>query len=207
MKDKFLTILIVVLSLALVGASAAAEHDWVCVPGKRVGPITRTTRASDLFKMFGKENVKRTIVELGEGATRPGTSTFPGTANEISIPWKNDKYQAPEMVIIEKPGTKWKTSKNITIGTTLDGLVKINKRHFKLYGYAWDGAGLVTSWEKGELERDHKIGERLAIQLGITREVPWKDSEPVRSSQEFRSDNRTFAKLGLRVMTIKIMFP
>lgn len=57
------------------------------------------------------------------------------------------------------------------------------------------------------MERDHKIGERFAIRLGINREVPWRDSEPVMSSQEFDSDNKTFAKLGLRVMAIKIVFP
>jgi len=48
----------------------------------------------------------------------------------------------------------WKTVHDISLGTTLTQLEHLNEKPFMLHGFAWDGSGGLTSWQKGSLEKE-----------------------------------------------------
>ena len=57
-------------------------------PAKNVGEITKLSTEQDLIRLYGKRNVKRTEIGVGEGEVVKGTILFPDTDKEILIEWK-----------------------------------------------------------------------------------------------------------------------
>ena len=59
------------LMLTLLVAMPLSAHDYLIVPGVRIGPITPSSTESELRKIFGAAAV-RGDVDIGEGVTEPG---------------------------------------------------------------------------------------------------------------------------------------
>ena len=57
-------LVILVLSLIILNQScfSAISNDWTCVPGQRVGPITKETNEKTLIKAFGNQNIKNVTI-------------------------------------------------------------------------------------------------------------------------------------------------
>ncbi len=69
-----------------------AGNDWLIVPGKRVGPITRSTTRADLVRLFGAANVIDGDVTIGDEDSRQGAILYPpNPADSFSIQWTDSK--------------------------------------------------------------------------------------------------------------------
>jgi len=153
-----------VLWLSSVGAveRPAESTSRLIEPGIRVGPVRPNTREVDLVRLLGRKNVRRDIWTGPEGDKQPATVLFPGTDSEAWVFWKNDAYKIPADVLIPRRGRSWRTAEGIHIGATLDTLVSLNGKHFRISGFFWDYGGTVRSWEGGQLDRfDPKLTVRL----------------------------------------------
>jgi len=212
LKSKFIftaaafIIIILVTNLLTTELKAqvagAGANDWICIPGKNVGPITAITTEKQLIDLFGSKNVVKKEFHVDEGYFEVGTVVFEGTPNEILILWK-DKAQnilkKPRRVIIEAKGARWKTNNGITIGTTLNELVKINGAPITLAGFDWDYEGVILDWHKGNL-----AGQPISVRLqrAIVIDIPGISGDGVRLT----SNDERLKGLNLYVSRFEIIF-
>ena len=133
--------------------------DYLIVPGVRVGPLHgEHALENDLVQTFGAENIKKQAIYVGEGEEMPGYLIFPDTKDELQIAYDTTiAKDKPAFIRVEQEGTHWKTSTGISIGTTIEELVKINGHDFDFLGFEWDYGGFVTDWKNGKLNTDLRI--------------------------------------------------
>ena len=137
-----------------VSQSRSANAKWLCIPGKQVGKITASSSEAAIIATYGKENVVRQTIGLGEGEMTEGTVVFPNTPNELIIEWAaGQTYQRRANIRIEKNNTSWKTDQGIGIGTSLAALKQINGKDFKFAGFEWDYAGFTNDWQGGQINK------------------------------------------------------
>jgi hypothetical protein len=127
-------------------------ENLTCIPGEKVGLIAKNFTEEDIIKAYGKENVKREEISLGEGEMSMATAVFPNSNKTIFVSWKIGKeFKEIAEVLIENENSPWKTAQGIGIGTNLAELVKINGKNFQFAGFEWDYSGIVTSWDGGSI--------------------------------------------------------
>jgi hypothetical protein len=167
----------------LLAGSAVAQDKTLIVPGKSVGPITRTTTRVGLNKLFGAANVKDGKIYGPEGESTPGTIVFPkDPKRKLEITWTSKK----RIGVVSMDGTSsvYKTAEGITLGTTLQRLEELNGKPFKFSGVGWDYGGLIQSWEGGKLDKGLKnIWPRLSVLTGTP--------EPTQADFDAVSGDRT----------------
>ena len=113
---------------------------------------TETTPAS-LATVFGEENVVTKRIDVGEGFYETGTVIFPDTQDEVEVLWKEPKLRGtPRIIRTRGDRGSWETPLGLKIGLDLRSIERINRRPFRLAGFAWYYAGTVTSWQGGRLE-------------------------------------------------------
>jgi hypothetical protein len=190
------------ISLSIYGNEAVQSFDWICIPGKKVGPISANTSESELIKLFGSKNVTREEIHIDEGIFEMGTTIFKGTPNEISIFWKEQNasdLKYPERVVIKSDGSNWKTDSGIQIGTPIADLVKINMAPITFAGFDWDYEGVVLDWNKGKLEN-------LLISVRLNRknftDIPGTSGDGAKLS----SEDKRLIPLELYVSQFDIIF-
>ena len=133
---------------------------YVCIPNKQVGKIQANFTEDDIIKAYGKENVARKDIGIGEGEIAKGTIVFPGAQNELVVEWDEAAaFKKLKKIRIEKQGSSWTTGEGIKVGSTLEELVKINGKDFKFYGFEWDYGGVTNDWDGG------KINKQLVVML------------------------------------------
>jgi hypothetical protein len=172
------------------------DSHWIILP-YRVGFITPKSTETDLINLYGKSNIKRAKIGLGEGFTIEGTEIFPKQSNMADIQWKTE-FSQPERITISQSKTQWKTKEGITIGTTLDEIEKLNGRPFKLTGFEWDYPGRSVSWEGG------KISKTIQIDFKITIELPLEKYRKVLGDGPFSSSNAFMKEMKLVVDKIAV---
>ncbi|HFB99196.1 MAG TPA: hypothetical protein ENJ53_00185 [Phaeodactylibacter sp.] len=179
------------------GNKPEKTDNWLVVPGKHVGRIQAGFSGADIYKMFGKDNVMETEIGLGEGETKKGLLIFPKTKNELQVLFEGDgKFDKIKNIKIKGEGSLWKTNDGITIGTTLEDLVKINGKDFMFAGFEWDYAGVVTDWNLG------KIDKKLGVYLEPTNmEAIFPD---LIGDKEFSSSNEKAKAAGLKVASFVV---
>ena len=167
----------VVLRTCAVAVALAAtvacrsQHDWIVVPGQRVGPITGSSSAQDLRTAFGASVVADKDIELGEGMTEPGTVIYGAIqGQQLAVLWTDPATRRnPKTVIIcylqTEGECRWHTAEGIGMKTTLKDLERLNSRPFKLMGFGWDLSGTVSSWDSGNLAVLTKGPGRLILRL------------------------------------------
>lgn len=219
MKTNF-SVLVVILILFISSMSFSKEDDdWIIIPGVKVGRINANTKEADLLEIYGKENVKSTAVEVGEGATIPGTILFPGQPEkQLEITWKNEKEKSePLSVILRGRHSLWKTKDGISLGTSLKEIEVLNGKPFQLTGFGWDysgtiytfnggilcGSGYCDEVDKGIIKRK-KIFIRLDPKVNHTDKKQLNDYETLQGDKIFSSDNPVMNKLNPLVYEIII---
>ncbi len=197
---KFKTFILVLLSsfgtvplLVFAGSSTNRTVD----PEKYVGAITKKVSEKDLIQLYGKKNVKRFNIAIGEGETVEGTILFRGSKDEISIEWK-EKFKKPIRISISHKVSSWKLKSGISIGNTLHKIEGINGKAFKITGFEWDYPGRTTSWEKG------KLSPNLQLDFEQQADIPGKELSKVTGDSRFSSQNEIIKKLKLTVKVIYI---
>jgi len=173
--------------------------NWTVVPGEQVGLIKKSFTEADIIKVYGKDNVGREEIGLGEGEMVTATALYPKTENEIFITWEQGKeYQKISEILIEKPDAAWMTNQGIGMGTTLDELVKINGKDFKFAGFEWDYSGFTNDWQGG------KVDKNLAVFLEPSD--PEKVYPDLLGDELFLSNHPKAKVAGLKVRTMIIRF-
>lgn len=199
-KFARLAVALLVLGGAAAGpATAGGKHDWLIVPGERIGPITPASTEKDLLLLLGVENLKRSEIGVGEGETVKGLRVYPGTPNELEIIWKSGTKN-PASVTAYGEGGKWKTRDGLRIGSTLAEVEAANGKAFKLYGFGWDYGGRVAGWNGG------KLSEQIYMDFEPTGKVPEKQAALVLGDSEFASDLPIMRKMLPVVRRITVEF-
>jgi hypothetical protein len=197
--------------VALVAMLACRnQHDWVVVPGVRVGPITASSSEADLRTAFGDAAVHAKDIDVGEGVTEPGTDIYgaiPG--KQLAVLWADPATRKhPSRVMIcytQLQGEcAWRTGDGIGMKTTLKDLERRNGRPFKLLGFGWDYSGTVSSWEGGNLEA---LTKRLLLRL-MPDEAGTASEEyrTVLGETEYLSSNPAMQKLNPVVYAMDQVF-
>lgn len=177
--------------------------DWLCEPGKRVGPIKSKTTLEELMSFFGEANVRDAVIPLGEGETERGTVIFPeDPERRLFIRWKYHNV-SPSAVIVE--GTRWRTAKGFGIGSRLSEILRANEGPISFAGFGWDYAGYVMSWRGGMLEADHRLRDDISIFLAPEQPYLPADFQALQGDREFSSEQPESTKLNLHINAMTIM--
>ena len=125
---------------------------WEIVPG-HVGPITGQINEAELRQRYPNA-VEATRVQLGEGETAPGAVLFPqDSLGRAEIIWRDTLTRArPSRIVLRGDRSRWRLSRGISLGTTLQELERLNGTPFTLAGFGWDYAGVITDWQGGSLD-------------------------------------------------------
>jgi hypothetical protein len=136
------------------GKGTDSSSPWHIVPGRSAGPVTATSSEADLAKNYGAAAVKPIRVELGEGETTPGTLLFPDdSSRRAEIIWQDTIGRSrPSRLVLRGSRSQWTVGPNISLGSSLKDLERINGRPFTLAGFGWDYAGVITEWGGGALD-------------------------------------------------------
>ena len=217
MKRKHLFVGIIAAVFLFSAAVLQADaQNWQIVPGRSVGAINANTSEKELIKIYGRANVRRMAIDVGEGETLPGTVLFPGDPRrKLSILWRDPATRLrPESISITSKTTLWKTDRGITIGTPLTTIEKLNGRAFALTGFAWDyegtvlhaNGGLLT--ELGTLAGEDITGRTLLLRVAPSAAMRTRpEYERVLGDGSFLSDNADMRKLDPRVYEMTVTFP
>lgn len=177
--------------------------DWLCEPGKRVGPITSKTTLEELMSFFGESNVRNARIPLAEGETERGTVIFSeDPERRLFIRWKYHNV-SPSAVIVE--GTRWHTTKGFGIGSRLSEILRANEGPISFAGFGWDYAGYVMSWRGGALEADHRLRDDISVFLAPGQPYLPADFQALQGDREFSSEQPESRKLNLHVNAMTIM--
>lgn len=152
---------------APVAQASLDERAFLLVPGERAGWVTPETSEEELKRRYGARNVRSEAVALGEGAVRQGTVLFPDDERRrLEIQWRDDAARkAPARVRLSGDESAWRTEGGVTLGTSLEALERMNGGPLRLLGFAWDGAGIITSFEGGALSSS--LGDRRRATLRL----------------------------------------
>ena len=175
------------------------ESNWLCIPNKQVGEIKAKDDEEKIIETFGKENVIRDNVEIGEGEVTAATIVFPNTANELIIEWQSEyEYKKLSRIRIERENAEWVTEEGIKIGTTLEELAEINGNDFYFYGFGWDYGGITNEWEEGN------VNSQLTVFLDT--KIPEGAPEELSGDGVFSSSNPKAKEAQLEVAAFIIYF-
>ncbi len=199
-----------VANCALAEDTASQAPHLVTNQASKISPILgHTTSEKSLIGYFGAKNVKRQKVQLGEGETADGTVIYPNDAKRrASFVWKNTKKRdlAETIYVCDTPSL-WRLPNQITTGTSLIELEKMNGKPFKMSGFDWDYGGNVLSWNGGKLEsalksKSGKVSATLQL-VPTSKHYP----DELIGDREILSSNANMRKLNPTVGTVNILAP
>ena len=179
--------------------------EWRIAPN-RVGSIGKKTTEAELRQAFGDSVVVRSRIELGEGETTPGAVIFPNdSARRAEIIWHDTlQRRSPDRVVLRGPRSVWRTSRGISLGTSLQELERLNGRPFTLAGFGWDYAGVIIDWKGGTLD-SALVGIKLYLDPG-----PGQDESPayaqVLGDRDYASSLPAMQQLNPKVGQIFVDF-
>jgi hypothetical protein len=142
-----------------------------------------------------------------EGETSNGTVIYLTTETTSYIYLEErQKRDLPEVIRIEDQPSLWRLPNEITTGTSLIELEKLNGKVFKMSGFDWDYGGNILSWNNGKLEsllksKSGKVSATACL-------APPKDknsTDELSGDKEILSSNASMHKLNPVVVTISIL--
>jgi len=189
----------------------SASGNWVILPGGGTGgAITAKSSETDLIRMYGSENVAAQDVDLGEGETEPGTELFSNdSARRVDILWKDPTgKRSPKRIQVSGAKSRWRTLHGITLGTTLKQLEQINRKPFRLAGFAFDYSGTIMSWNQGALEQELDSPGRVILRLEPSQDQ-WQhpDYKSVLGDASFSSGHPAMQRLNPFVYQLIWLIP
>ena len=146
------------ISLSLAVALPLLGHDWLIVPGERVGPVTARSTEADLRVAFGRPAVTPAAIQIDRKTTAPGVEIYrdrPGESLAVVWPRKERGLWWPLLVIpcYRPAGTecRWRTEAGVRVGLTVPELEKLNGKPFWLYPSDERQAWTDAWWNDGKL--------------------------------------------------------
>jgi hypothetical protein len=71
----------------------------------------------------------------------------------------------PSSLLVSEVNSKWHLANSIKLGADSKTLQLLNKKPFAFYGFYWDYGGVVTDWNKGELDKKTPNGLHINVHL------------------------------------------
>ena len=175
------------------------------------GEFPSTLSAVDLEKKFGKRNVIVGDVELGEGEKERGTILFPASkADRVSITWKEkDRQSNPESVRLAVDGSersRWRGPLDVPTQIRLKDLEALNRKPFRLFGFAWDYSGTVASWAGGMFEQVADSACRFTIRMNPDANADRKIQNSVLGDREFSSGHPSMQRLNPKAYEFLLLY-
>jgi hypothetical protein len=166
-------------TLLLIFAGRLTAHDWLIVPGKRVGPVTNTSTERDLKAAFGTNVVKRALIRTDEQTAAPGLQIYADKpAESLAVVWprKERGFRWPLLVIpcYAQTGVdcRWRTAEGVRVGMGFAELERLNEEPFLLYPDLHAKAWTNAWWTKDILaKRMGKLSERLGEDVELQFEI------------------------------------
>lgn len=175
-------------ALPLVMTPAAAQP---IAPIACTGPFARNADEATLIRAFGKDNVRRARIEVGEGEKQPGAIIFPGDGKRrIELVWRDGAKRRRPATIYVREGSSQSVEgpdgSRIAIGTPLAAVERANGGPFTILGFGWDYAGTATDWRGGKLAKAGG-GCRLLLRFHDTPGADGAALDRVSGDSEFSS--------------------
>jgi hypothetical protein len=210
-RIKFASLVIALIAAtSLLSFCQSSNHSWTIRLQGEDGPISSHTTRADLGRQFGAANVTDKDVDVGEGETEHGTVVFPNDPKRmIQILWKDGHLnQSTKSAQVDGDSSLWKAEHGVVLGTSLKELETLNQKPFKLFGFDWDYAGTVSSWEDGSLSKDLAEHGRVVVRLNYQDRSQIKDDElqQVSGESEFSSQHLVMQKINPRVYQLIWIF-
>ncbi|MCW5963095.1 MAG: hypothetical protein KIT83_03575 [Bryobacterales bacterium] len=193
----------------------AQSHDWLIVPGQRVGPVHAGSSVSALRALLGNEAVVESAIEVGEGLTEPGFVVYPQDPSKALAVMTSKRYGGSVQMRIlvcylqrRDAPCRWSTREGISLGTSLSDLEKLNRRPFRLHGFAYDYEGAVASWQGGVLGSLQSEMGSVRLHLTPTISSPQHHAwlRQVTGDREFSSAHPAMRPLAPTVYAIAVEF-
>lgn len=129
--------------------------DFLVIPGERVGPIRVNTSEEELIRMYGPSVVRGQLKIFGK--MENVNTLFKGTPEALAIQWKDpaERTQIKAVHIVGIDG-KWHSYEGLQAGLSLLDLTKVNKSPVNFFGFNWEYAGVIDSYQKGILNKQKK---------------------------------------------------
>ncbi|HUF91198.1 MAG TPA: hypothetical protein VMR23_02405 [Candidatus Limnocylindria bacterium] len=196
---------LLVLAAPLSAPGAAPVPRLVINPGSGAGDITARSSEAQIIKRFGRRNVLKTRVPIGQGQEEPGTIVFPRDPRRtIAILWKRQSARvSPKHARVRGDDGAWIVGPGVRLGLTLQELEALNGGPFILTGFGDDYEGTVVSWDRGTLDRALGATSRVAVRLAPSP-ADREAAAAFSGNQEFRSE--ALRDVNLRVYEIAIDF-
>ena len=177
-----------VVALIAGGEPVAAQP---LAPVACTGPFARNADESALIRAFGKNNVRRARIEIGEGEKQQGAMIFPGDSKRrIELIWQDGaKRRRPATIYIREgsnQSVEGPDGTRIALGTTLAAVERANGGPFTVLGFGWDYAGTATDWRGGKLAKAGG-GCRLLLRFHDTQGADGAALDRVSGDSEFSS--------------------
>lgn len=202
----------------MLGLSQAAPDPWLILAGGEKGSINAHTTRADLVRIYGAVNVVDEDVNLGEGDFERGTVLFPSDPERsIQILWNDAKKKAePSTLTIRGNKSRWKTAHEISLGTSLKQLERLNGKPFHMSGYGWDYSGTITSWDGGTLAQspgdvdpergDHRVILRLTCSIAGAVSTTKEEDLQIAGDRDLSSNHPVLQKINPCVGEIVWLF-
>ena len=176
------------LTFGVIPAAAQPLAPIACT-----GPFARDADESALIRAFGKENVRRARIDIGEGEKLPGAIIFPGDSKRrIELIWQDGaKRRRPATIYIREgsnQSVEGPDGTRIALGTTLAAVERANGGPFTILGFGWDYAGTATDWRGGKLAKAGG-GCRLLLRFHDTPGANGAALDRVSGDSEFASSD------------------
>jgi hypothetical protein len=130
--------------------------DFLVIPGERVGPIRVNTSEEELIRMYGPSVARGQLKIFGK--MENVNTLFKGTPEALAIQWKDpvERTQIKAVHIVGNDG-KWHSYEGLQAGLSLLDLTKVNKSPVNFFGFNWEYAGVIDSYQKGILNKQKKF--------------------------------------------------
>jgi hypothetical protein len=219
-RDRFVVAAFLLL-LAFPVSGQVASDPWLILADGKQGSINAHTTREDLVRAYGANNVVDGDVDVGEGEVDPGTILFPSDPeNSIEILWNDVENKTdPGSLTIRGNKSRWKALHEISLGTTLKQLERLNGRPFHMAGYGWDYSGTVMSWDMGMLTHDlgqfdpqegverGRIILRLDCDRANTEPITKEEGMQIAGDRNFSSHHPVLQKMNPCVSEMVWVFP
>ncbi len=199
---------LLLLAGAWVPAGPPADADGlVIVPGERLGALTRDGTEADLVEAYGAAAVRPIDVELGEGERAAGTVLFPDDERRrVEIVWSDAIARSrPARATLRGATTSWQLPGGLTLGQSLEQVERLNGRAFRVAGFAWDGGGIVLTWQGGRLAA--ALGEAVLVFFAADESAQQRpEFLEVQGDRPFASDLPALRVLAPTVRRVVVVF-
>jgi len=167
--------------------------------------VKESDTLESLRKQYGEANVVEGELPGAEGETAQGWIIFPNDADKKLMIYPDETNKHPGTLLVDETTSKWHFANAIEMGTDAKTLQSLNKKTFLFYGFYWDYGGVITDWNKGELDKNLANGSHLSLHL-CPPEDPKLPENYLSGDGTFKSDDPMALKFPPVVCQLGLYF-